>query len=187
MFSFDGRFPRTLRELVPGPGHVARRYVDGKRVAYVHPFLFALQTSALWFLTLKVVLESLGQQLPALLVYGQALNLIILCLLAPVLKLTFAGASQTVAEYLCLLFYIGGLAFLWRAALSLVNLAQLPPDVAVWANRLDLALFFVVTCVGLWQFHAGRVRWLALRVAASYLAFVGLSILATVVAQWVLG
>ncbi len=47
---FDGKFWLTLRRLFTIPGGVAKDYVDGKRMPYVHPIRMYLFTSAVFFL-----------------------------------------------------------------------------------------------------------------------------------------
>ncbi|MDZ7845872.1 MAG: DUF3667 domain-containing protein [Owenweeksia sp.] len=45
-FSFDGRFFRTLYQLFRYPGKVPHDYMMGKRMRYMHPFVFIFQLPA---------------------------------------------------------------------------------------------------------------------------------------------
>ena len=48
-FSIDARFFRSFIPLMTKPGVLARRFVDGKRVAYLHPAQFYLFISVIFF------------------------------------------------------------------------------------------------------------------------------------------
>ncbi|MBD0849508.1 DUF3667 domain-containing protein [Maribacter arenosus] len=48
-FSIDARFFRSFFPLITRPGVLARRFVDGKRVAYLHPAQFYLFISVVFF------------------------------------------------------------------------------------------------------------------------------------------
>lgn len=50
LFSFDGRFWRTVPSLMLRPGRMTRAYLDGRRVSFVQPFRLFLVASILFFL-----------------------------------------------------------------------------------------------------------------------------------------
>lgn len=50
LFSFDGRFWRTVPPLLVRPGHVTRAYLTGVRARYVQPFRLFIAASVLFFL-----------------------------------------------------------------------------------------------------------------------------------------
>lgn len=49
LLALDGRAARTIPALLVRPGHVTRRYIDGKRANYVPPFRLYVLTSLLFF------------------------------------------------------------------------------------------------------------------------------------------
>ena len=48
-FSIDARFFRSFIPLMTKPGILARRFIDGKRLAYLHPAQFYLFVSVVFF------------------------------------------------------------------------------------------------------------------------------------------
>lgn len=50
LFSFDGRFWRTIPPILVRPGHVTRQYLIGVRARYVQPFRLLIAASVLFFL-----------------------------------------------------------------------------------------------------------------------------------------
>lgn len=56
-FSIDARFFRSFGTLMFKPGVLARRFVDGKRLKYLHPAQFYLFISVVFFFLFLLVLE----------------------------------------------------------------------------------------------------------------------------------
>ncbi|MAL09702.1 MAG: hypothetical protein CMF74_08575 [Maricaulis sp.] len=54
LFSFDGRFWRTLPALIFRPGHVTRHYLTGVRARYVQPFRLFIVASLVFFLVFSL-------------------------------------------------------------------------------------------------------------------------------------
>ncbi len=54
IFQLDSRALRTLRQILFVPGKVAKEYLAGKRLSYVHPVRFYIVTSIMYFLFLSV-------------------------------------------------------------------------------------------------------------------------------------
>ena len=52
-FSFDARFLRSFLPLMFKPGVVARRFVEGKRLKYLHPAQYYLFVSVIFFFILS--------------------------------------------------------------------------------------------------------------------------------------
>ncbi|MEE2567379.1 DUF3667 domain-containing protein [Hyphobacterium marinum] len=50
LFSFDGRFWRTIPPLLIRPGHITRQYLSGVRARYVQPFRLLIAASVIFFL-----------------------------------------------------------------------------------------------------------------------------------------
>lgn len=117
--------------------------------------------------------------------YGQLLNLLVVPLLVPVLQLAFRAARSTPGEDFCLLLFLMGHVFLWRAGLAV--LGNLVPATGHAVDVLDGLLFLAYTAFGLAQFYRGRVRWLALRVLGAMVGFVLVSGLASAVFLKALG
>jgi len=47
---FDGKFFHTIRDIFVKPGHVPKKYVQGRRAYYLHPIRMYLFTSAIFFI-----------------------------------------------------------------------------------------------------------------------------------------
>jgi hypothetical protein len=88
----------------------------------------------------------------------------------------FLASRYNYAETLSFALYTTGHVFLWRAGLALIGFIGDPGNVLDYA---DSALYLVYTAWALWQFHAGRVAWRALRVLG---ALVGVLLFSTALA-----
>ena len=53
-FSFDARFLRSFIPLMFRPGYVARRFVEGKRLQYLHPAQYYLFVSVIYIPTNQI-------------------------------------------------------------------------------------------------------------------------------------
>lgn len=156
LVSLDGRMARTLVGLSVRPGRMVRRYLAGQRVRYVGPFRYALATCAAWVVVQSVVQSGVEDEAVGFFLrYGQVLNLALVPVLGGLTSLLFLGSGFTVAEHLCLLFYLSGHAFLWRALLSALGASGLA-SAAVW-NGIDQGLFVVYLVWGLVGFHRDRL------------------------------
>jgi hypothetical protein len=60
--------------------------------------------------------------------------------------------------------YTGGHLFLWPAGLAVAGAFGAPNDALL---LIDGVLFLLYTSWALWQFHAGRVGWRALRIVGA--------------------
>ena len=59
IFHYDGKLFSTIRTLFLKPGYLTNDYLNGRRVAYLHPIRFYLFTSAFFFLCLSYVFHPL--------------------------------------------------------------------------------------------------------------------------------
>lgn len=183
LFSLDGRWLRTLRELSWDPGGVVRRYLAGQRVRYVAPVRYALVTCAIWWVFVLVQIPDLSDPrinpgLRVVLRYGQPLNLVMLPALAVGFWFAFLGTRLSYAAHACFLMLVSGHVFLWRAGLAALGWWQ--PGWGPTLNALDpwFAGGYVALAAFFWQRPPGRIGWrhglLLLRIAlALYLLFLG--------------
>lgn len=163
--SFDSKSGRTIRGLTFNPGALARDYVSGKRAPYIPPLRYAIATSAIWFLSLTLSTPSASELV--LVRYGQAVNLLLVPLLALAVQLAFRGSRSTYTEVLCFLLFVVGHVFLWRAFLPPVG--RFVPATEPYLNSFDATLFMVYATCGMVGFFRGRVRFLAVRIVVAIL------------------
>jgi hypothetical protein len=169
--TFDSRIWRTIAALTIRPGHMAREYVDGGRAPFVSPHRYAIATCALWWLLAAVANDATDARTGWLIEYGQLVNLVSLPFVALTYQLPFLGSRYNYAETLAFTLYTAGHAFLWRGGLAVAATLGAPATPLLYG---DSVLFLVYTAWALWQFHAGRARWRALRIFG---ALLGASIL----------
>lgn len=74
-FSIDARFFRSYIPLMFRPGVVARRYVDGKRLQYLHPAQFYLFVSVIFFFLFSLVTRQQQQEFETAIKKGFETNL----------------------------------------------------------------------------------------------------------------
>lgn len=55
LFAFDGRFRRTVPDLMVRPGRVTRAYLDGRRARFLPPFRLYILASLVFFVLLPLV------------------------------------------------------------------------------------------------------------------------------------
>ncbi|QDU67073.1 hypothetical protein [Engelhardtia mirabilis] len=195
VFSLESRLPRTVVGLTLDPGGFARAHAAGRRVVSVAPLHYALATSGLWFLAIAFVhpggTDSLdadqGELVEFIVSHGQALNLVLLPVIAGAFQLCFLGTRTRYVEHLWLTLYFAGHIFLWRALLVLAaGLAGGPEELFVLADQI---VFLVYLCWALWGFHSGtsgRVSR-AIRIVASILCVSVVSGLATALVLGLMG
>ncbi len=170
LFNVDARIWQTVRGLTLRPGTVVRRYTEGQRARFVNPLRYAIAATAIWWLLVYtqirgVDLSALPAQQRILLVYGQALNLGLLPVIALGTRVVFWRRPAGFVEHLCFTFFVCGHVFLWRAALATTG--WLAPS---WGKALNLAdgiVFPLYFAWGLFCWMRGRATWLLLRVVAA--------------------
>jgi hypothetical protein len=163
--SLDSRIWRTIAELTLRPGRMASEYVAGRRAPFVGPLRYAIATCALWFF-FAIMANDAEAAAVWWVEYGQLINLASLPFIAATYQLPFLASRYHYAETLSFTLYTTGHVFLWRAGLAVAALFDAPNNVLLW---IDSVLFLAYTSWALWQFHAGRVRWLPLRILAALL------------------
>lgn len=162
--SLDSRVWRTIAALTVRPGRMVRDYVDGRRAPFVSPLRYALATCALWWFA--VTLNDEAQTSTVWWIeYGQLINLASIPFIAAMYQLPLLGSRYNYAETLAFTLYTTGHVFLWRVGFAIAGLfVEGHADIF---NYVDSALYLVYTAWALWQFYAGRVRWLPLRVVGA--------------------
>lgn len=179
LFGVEARLWRTLRELTLDPGGVVRRYLAGQRARYVSPLRYVIAATAVWWFLVFVQIRGhdLGGLPPStriVLVYGQALNLGMLPLVAAATLVVFWPRPYGYVQHLCLVLYVCGHVFLWRAVLA--GLGALAPQWGIWLNRADAVVFLAYFAWVLFVCFRGQVRWLWARIVV---ALLGVNVVST--------
>jgi len=174
LFSVDGALWRTLRGLTTRPGRVAREYLDGKRVRYVHPVRYAFLTCGIWWGVLNLVLHSQlppeqFDQLPGPVRHGAWLNLGMVPILAFGMWLPFLGGRRSWLEVFYVLLFAFGHSCVWRAGMAALG-PLLPPSWARPVQTVDALGFLLFTAWTFWGAWRGHASWLGLRLIGAMLA-----------------
>ena len=189
LFSLEVPILRTARDLLCGPGHVARAWILGKRRSYINPLKFVVVVGVI----VALVYEPLMKLYAAVTPEGQAVvevglshyatgyfAFVCIALLVPIACALLAlgplfRVRASWLEWYVLGLYTYGLA----AALQLViqfTIAQVPPGSArSWLLLLKGLLPLALLAWGGFQFAGRAQRWnsFALCIAAQLL-FVGI-------------
>ena len=176
--SFDGPVLRTLRDLLRGPGRVARAWIDGKRTSYIHPVSFLFVISLVIALSYEPLMDLRhSQHQPGTAIYTVGLEGIapMFSLFGIALPLPVAWAIATLGRLAKLerpwleWYVLGAYATGLGALLQLVfKLACLPLPTA-WSGWLSLAEFLLPMMLLVWgAYHLVRPsrRWHAVVVTA---------------------
>lgn len=179
LLSFDGPALRTLRDLLRGPGRVARAWIDGKRTIYIHPVSFLFVISLLIALSYEPLMElrrtmhesgtafyTVGLEAisPMFSLFGIVLPLPIAWTIAALGRL--AKLERPWLEWYVLGAYATGLGALLQLVFKVVYL-PLPTS---WSGWLSLAEFLLPLLLLAWgAYHLVRPsrRWHAVLVAAT--------------------
>ncbi len=97
-FSIDARFFRSFGTLMIKPGVLARRFVDGKRLKYLHPAQFYLFISVLFFFILSFNVRKADQQVTQALKEGFDKDFVIDSLQLKKDSLNLELAKKTIKE-----------------------------------------------------------------------------------------
>lgn len=146
VLSFDGPVARTIRDLLRGPGRVARAWIDGRRTSYVHPvkFLFVIGVAMLLahgpIQQLRQALQPTGSAMHSGgLVGAEMFGLLVIVLSLP-LALVIAGVGacfgvrQPWLEWYVLSAYCFGIGALLQLSLDLAAI----PLPAAWGSWLSV-------------------------------------------------
>jgi hypothetical protein len=97
-FSIDARFFRSFGTLMIKPGVLARRFVDGKRLKYLHPAQFYLFISVLFFFVFSFNVRKANQQVTQALKKGFEKDFVIDSLQLKKDSLNLELAKKTIKE-----------------------------------------------------------------------------------------
>jgi hypothetical protein len=164
--SLDSRIWRTIAGLTIRPGRLVGEYVAGRRAPYVSPLRYAVVTCALWLFLVVLVNDARETANVWWIEYGQIVNLASLPFMAVIYQLPFLKSGYNYAETLSFTLYTAGHLFLWRAGLAVAAELGAPNNALL---VIDSVLYLAYTWWALWQFHAGRVGWRALRIVGALL------------------
>lgn len=159
LFHLDSKLGHTLLGLLRDPGGTVRRYVEGQRARYLHPFKFCITITALFFLWntwIGVELDAAvgpGVDNPVLAEKTQAIRamvmkhlnnilFLVLPLYALVLTRLFRRSGYNVAENYVLVLYVTGQVFLIGIVLSAFALVL--PHTVTLAARVFVHLSYFV-------------------------------------------
>ncbi len=97
-FSIDARFFRSFIPLMTKPGVLARRFVDGKRLSYLHPAQFYLFISVVFFFIFSFSVRKADNKFTQVLKKGFDKELVIDSLLVKKDSINVALAKKTLEE-----------------------------------------------------------------------------------------
>jgi hypothetical protein len=175
---------RTIGELTVDPGRVGREYLVGRRIAYVHPFKYALATFVLAIVANLLLIHrngvpsdpTLAHVVEFSLHWGQALNFAVMPVFAVCLYGLFSGPPRMggvlgaprmlewIEDYILVLFALG------HVALLQVLLAPFVPYLGCVAPALLVVLPIAYVS---WMFvGVCRTSWWStlLRVSVAFIA-----------------
>lgn len=196
--SLEGPAFRTMKGLLLEPGHVARRWIGGKRTVYLHPVKFLFLVSliiALSYEPLMVLRHSMqvaGSPMytvglegisPMFSLFGIVLP-VPFALLAAVLS-RGARVELSWLEWYVLGAYATGMGALLQMVFKLLAL-PLPPAWNGWLAVAEFALPILLCVYGAGQLAAAERRWRAVAIAVVVPAVLwfAVAVCVTLISDW---